>query len=153
MKRSFMQDFCVHVERVKSSKALHGSAHCQECLACASLPVGTAGKTNHFTFSPARINTPSTGSSSEAKGNWASFCYKYSRAVVRARILLVPQVSGPALGSYKLAVLGMPAEGRAREAQKLYCAFLNTRYGWISSEVFADVQKPFFKGHFNSSVN
>lgn len=47
----------------------------------------------------ARINKPTMWSSSEAKGNWAAFCCNYGRALVRAGILLLLQVQGPALAS------------------------------------------------------
>lgn len=61
--------------------------------------VGRPGKTNSFAFSPARINKPTMWSSSEAKRNWAAFCCSYGRALVRAGILLLPQLRGPTLAS------------------------------------------------------
>lgn len=99
MKGFLIEDFCIHEEKGKSSEALHGSAHSQECLARPFLHAGRPGKTNSFAFSPARINKSTMWSSSEAKGNWAAFCCNCGRALVRAGILLVPQVRGPALAS------------------------------------------------------
>lgn len=52
MKGFLIEDFCIHEEKGKSSEALHGSAHSQECLARPFLHVGRPGKTNSFAFSP-----------------------------------------------------------------------------------------------------
>lgn len=54
---------------------------------------------------------------------------------------------------YKLATCGMSAQGCAQEAPKLYSLLLCTCYEWLFPEMFTNVHKPFFNGHFNSSVN
>lgn len=130
------EDFCIHAEKVKSSKALHGSSHSQECLACPS--VGRPGKTYSFTLYPTRISKSITWSSSEAKRNGAAF--SYGTAPVKARILLAPQVLHWA--PCRLAMLGMPAQGCAQEALKTYCLFLSTCCRGLFPELFTNVHKP-----------
>lgn len=107
MKGCLREDFFIPAEKAKSIRALHGSAHSQEWLACPSLPVGRPGKTNTSSF--ARINKP--WSSLEVDRNWATFCYSYGRALVRTRICHpevreFPRSQVLHWALYKLAVLG-----------------------------------------------
>lgn len=148
MKGCLREDFCIHAEKVKSLAALHGSAHSQECLACLPLPVGRPGKTNNFASSFARINKP--WSSLEAGGNWAAFCFNYGRAPVRARIPVMKWENSPGSGSCtglcpSWQWLGCAAQG----AQNLHCLLLKYL---LFPELFADVPKLFFEGHFNTEL-
>ena len=152
MKGCLREEFCIHAEKVKNSEALHGSAHSQECLACPSLPVGRHGKTNSSTFSPARINKPTTWSSSEIEWNWVGFVTTVAEHSWGQGFCWFPRSQVLHWALYKLAMLGMPAQGCAQEAPKLCCLLLSTWCRWLLHELFINAHKPLSKGHFSSSV-
>lgn len=130
--------------------ALHIPRNAWHVLCVPSLLVERPGKANSFTFSCARLNKPTTWSLSETEGNWAAFYYNYGRALEGFCWFPWSQVLHWVL--YKLAMLGLPVQSCVQEAPKPYFLLLSACCQWLFPELFINVHKSFFNGHFNSRL-
>lgn len=147
VKGCLIEDDCIHAERVKGIEALHGSAHSQECLACTERSLFACGEAWESKFFYLLLCQVKQAFYMELIRDWrklGGFFLQFWQST--RRILLVPLVPGPALGSVQV--------GNAWIA----CAKLCTRNPKTISLapeclLFINVYKSFFNGHFNSSVN